>query len=258
MSENPLLASLKLPGRMFQLPSRGLFYSPDIFTSDVQNAEIMVNAMSAFDEIVIKNPDLLFSGKALNEVAKACVPNILKPGELYGKDVDALMFYLRLVTYGSQYEINVSHNCENAKTHSYFIDLENLLNEMKYLDPTIFNDQYSVNLPNGQVVKLQPVKYKNVIELLQDNQHKKELTAEDLKRNLEKSVSNVIKSIDGIEDKYLILEWIKKAPSPYIDKIADAIEKTNDWGPENIVDVQCRDCGEIFKVELPLNPISFF
>lgn len=258
MTENPLLANLKLPGKIFQLPSRGLFYDPDVFSSDVENAEILVNAMSAFDEIVIKNPDLLFSGKALNEVVKACIPNILKAGELYGKDVDAIMIFLRMVTYGPQYEINVTHDCENAKSHSYIIDLDQLISRMKYLDATTFNDKYKVILPNGQTVHLQPVKYKNVIELLQDNQNKKELTADDLKKNLEKSIMDIIKDIDNITDKNLIYQWVKKAPAPYIEKIADAIQDTNDWGPDNIIEVKCKDCGETFKVELPINPISFF
>jgi hypothetical protein len=258
MIENPLLSNLKLPGRIFQLPSRGLLYGSNVLKTEVQNAELLINAMTAFDEITMKNPDMLFSGKALSYITSACIPGIDNALELYGKDVDALMFYLRLVTYGPNYEVSVTHDCENGKSHSYIIDLEQLLARMKYLDPTTYNDIYSVTLPNGQVVQLQPVKYKNVIELLQDNQGKKELSVDDLKMNLEKSILNVVKSVDGIEDKEMLKGWIKAIPSPYIEKIGDVIEKTNDWGPEDTVDVICKDCGESFKVQISLNPISFF
>jgi len=46
--------------------------------------------------------------------------------------------------------------------------------------------------------------------------------------------------------------------TPYSNRITDAIEKTNDWGPNQNVKLKCKDCGEEIDVELPLNPISFF
>jgi len=43
-----------------------------------------------------------------------------------------------------------------------------------------------------------------------------------------------------------------------INKITTAGASLNDWGPDQIVTLKCRDCGTEFRVELPLNPVSFF
>lgn len=254
-SQNPLIARLKLPGRTFQLPSRGALYHNGEVTS--QEGEVHVHAMSALTEINLKNPDLLFNGKALEEVCAECVPEIKKPTELFGRDIDALMLFLRLVTYGPQFEISLKHTCKDAKSHSYMVDLERLLSEIKYLDPTL-TSSYQVNLPNGQLVRLQPVRFAHMIKLFQMNVGKAELSAEDIKQNIVQNLLNLIESVDGITDRKLVEEWIRSISTPYQNRITDVLEKMNDWGPKQDVTLTCKDCGEEMQVELPLNPISFF
>lgn len=256
---NPLLEKLKLPGRIFQLPSKGYLYTSGELNQSVHNGEIHVHALSALDEISMKNPDLLFSGKATDEVFKTCISDIEKPLDLFGKDVDAIMLFLRIVSYGPIYSIETKHTCKDAKIHTYNINLEEILNKMTYLDPTMLNDLYIVKLDNEQVVKLQPLRYKHVIEILQKNQNKKDLTAEDMKDNLMTNLLNLIVSIDDITDKNLISEWIKKAPTQFISKIASKVENSSDkWGCNFLLEVTCKDCNEKFYIEVPVNPISFF
>ena len=48
---NPLLAKVKLPGRVFQLPSRGLFYQTGVLSDSVRNGEIQIKPMSALVEL---------------------------------------------------------------------------------------------------------------------------------------------------------------------------------------------------------------
>jgi hypothetical protein len=43
-----------------------------------------------------------------------------------------------------------------------------------------------------------------------------------------------------------------------INRITNAASELNDWGPEQITTLKCKDCGEEMKVELPMNPVSFF
>ena len=255
---NPLLAPLQLPGEIYQLPSRGLLYTNGEIDPSATDAEIHVHAMTAFDEITMKNPSMLFSGKALTQVLRTTIPEILKPEELYSKDVDAIMIFLRLVTYGPEYELSINHGCENATDHNYMVNLQDTLNKIQYLDPTLFDTEYKVKLDNGQTVLLQPVKYKHVIELLRDNEKKKELSVEDLQNNLRKSMLNIIKSVDGIEDRKMINEWITQLPAKSVNRIANQIDKTNDWGPKLDHTVICKDCGKEMEIDIPINPISFF
>jgi hypothetical protein len=159
---NPLLQKVKLPGRIFQLPSRGIFYQDGELSSNVKDGEIHVHAMSAIDEINMKNPDMLFSGKAIEEVCKTCIPDILKPHKLLARDVDAIMLFLRSVTYGNFFEVEIQHTCPDAKKQTYSLNIETLISGMRYLDPTMTDQNYAVNLPNDQVVHLQPARAKSL------------------------------------------------------------------------------------------------
>ena len=90
------------------------------------------------------------------------------------------------------------------------------------------------------------------------NKDKKTLTVEDIQQNIHINLMSVIKSIDGITDKDKIAEWIHAAPSSYINKIAEQIDSLNEWGLDLDLTLACKDCGESFTAELPINPIVFF
>lgn len=259
MSEhNPLLDKIKLPGRIFQLPSRGIFYTNEELSPDVKEAEIHVHAMSALDEINMKNPDQLFSGDAVNTVFKNCLPGIQNPTQLLSKDVDAIMLFLRTVTYGPSYEFTAKHWCEKASTHTYVADIDVMIQNMKYIDPTIADDLYTVELPNGQIVKLRPTRYQHSIDFVKRNSNKEKLTLKDQEINLMDTLLGVIVSVDGITDPKLIEEWLRKLPSPRVNKVAQKIQSVNDWGSNLTWTCKCRDCGKEFPVEIPINPVSFF
>jgi len=255
-NQNPLLAGLKLPGRTFQLPSRGaLYHNGEI---DNPEAEIHVHAMSALTEINLKNPDLLFNGQALIEVCRECVPSIKKPTELCAPDIDALMFYLRLVTYGPYFEIKVKHNCEHAKDHNYQVNIEKIALSAKQLDPTTIDRDYNLTLDNGQNVRISSVKFNHLIKLFQMNAGKTEFTTEDVKKNVVFNLVGLIEEVDGVTNKEHIKEWVSRLTTKQQSAITERIEKTSNWGPDKFTDIVCKDCGETFTVELPLNPIDFF
>ena len=256
--QNPLLARVKIPGRIFQLPSGGLFYKNGELAETVENGEVHVYPMTALDEITMKNPDMLFSGKAISIVFRHCIPDIKKPEELYAKDIDALMIFLRAVTYGPQYEIEAVHDCDDAKGHSYVVDVEGLINNMKYLDQETSDRVYTTVLENGQVVKMQPIRYKHVLQLLKMNENKQTLTVEDQEKNLITNLLNVIESVDGYTEKKMITEWIRAINPRMMNQLAEAIDDSQVWGPVTLKTVKCKDCGEDFDLEIPINPISFF
>lgn len=257
-SFNPLLAQLKLPGRIFQLPSRGIFYKNGELDPSVKDGEIHVQPMSALDEINLKNPDQLFSGAAIEAVFKTCVTGIDKPGELLSKDVDAIMMFLRTVTYGPGYEFSAKHSCENAKDHSYVADVDTMIGQMKTIDPTQVEKAYTATMPNGQVVKMNPNRYHQVLDVIRANQSRKEITVKDQQDNLMMMLMGVIQQVDEITDTKMIEEWIRAAPVTFINRIAQKSESVNDWGPSLTWVCKCSDCGEQFKVEIPINPVSFF
>jgi len=254
---NPLMAKIKLPGRIFKLPSGGYLYKNGEISDTCRDGEVHVRPMSALAEIKIKNPDMLFSGTAVREVLAECVEDIRNPMELFGRDIDALMCFLRVVTYGPKFRVDANHKCKDSKDHTYEVDIEQIIMGIRELDPTTIGQRYSVILPNEQVVTLEPIRFKHIVDLLQAT-NKDVPTALDIQENMVKNLLNMIDNIDGISDKAMIKEWVESAPAPYISDVADALDSSNEWGPKFEQDVICKDCGEVMTIELPLNPVNFF
>lgn len=256
--QNPLLARVGTPGSTFQLPSRGVFYKNGELREDVQLGEVHVHPFSAYDEILMKTPDSLFSGEAIHKVFLRCIPQILKPGELLAKDVDFLLVCLRQVTFGETMEISYGHTCENAITHNYSINLSEFINNAKKIDPTTIGDTYSTTLPNNQIVKLHPTKFKDVIKMYQDAKTDDTSTPEEELEMMVFVIKSIIESVDEITDSNLIDEWIRKIPSGWLSDLSKVIEAASDFGPSFMIETKCKDCGETIHIETPVNPISFF
>lgn len=284
---NPLLSGIKLPGRIFQLPSKGLFYKNGELAENVKDGEIHVRPMSAIDEIHLKNPDQQYSGTAIDEVFAKCIEGVLKPSELLAKDIDALMIYLRTVTYGEHYEFVAVHPCKmpdhlasikerdtisdevdaelkeyfkhNRREHSYVANVESMINNIQYIDPTTLEDSYTINIPEfGQVVKLHPNRYLHVLELVKKNSTKKLLTVKEQQENLVLMLLGVIESINEVTDREQIREWCETISPVIVNKLADKVENIENWGANLKWDCVCKDCGQPFSVDIPINPVSFF
>jgi len=254
---NPLLARVEMPGSTFQIPSRGLFYKNGELREDVEMGEVHVSPMSAYDEILLKSPDQLFSGDAVEKVFQRCIKQVQKPKELLAKDVDFLLVCLRLVTYGNEMDITYQHDCKDSKVHSYVINLSDFIASTKRIDPTTVGKFYSITLDNGQILKLHPSKFKDVIKMYQDT----ESAAMTPEAELEMTVfiiQSVIHSVDGIEDPEQIKEWIKAIPAGWLTKLTEFIETASDFGPDFTLRTKCKDCNKDIEIHTPVNPISFF
>jgi len=254
---NPLLARVEMPGSTFQLPSRGLFYNNGELRGDVEMGEVHVHPMSAYDEILMKTPDALFSGEAVHKVFLRCIPQVIKPVELLAKDVDFLLVCLRQVTYGDEMDVRYLHNCKDAKNNTYTINISNFLTKAKRIEPTTVGKIYSTTLPNGQHVQLHPSKFKDVIKMYQDT-NPEDATPEDELNMTVFVIRSIIHAVDEITDEKMIEEWIKKIPAGWLGQLSDVIEETSDFGPNFTFKTKCKDCGEIIEIESPINPISFF
>ena len=254
---NPLLERVKIPGETIRLPSGGIFYTNGELSNDVSNGEIHIYPLTTISEIMLRSPDKLLSGDALVDVLSQAAPQILKPMDLLSKDVDFLMTALRKVTYGDQLEVTYTHNCKDAKAHSYQISLSKILSASKTIDPTTVNRSFVMTLPNGQKVKLQPMKFKNIIEIMQSV---REYTDDDkiIGKQLMKSVSCMIMAVDEVTDPEFIIEWLATIQSTWFKDISKAIEGVSEWGPDFSYIDKCKDCGQEIELSVTLNPLTFF
>lgn len=257
--KNPLLEKVIIPGETFRIPSQGLFYTDGELAEHVVNGEVNVTPMNAMDELNLKSPDKLLSGKAVIDIFRRCIPDILKPEELNAKDVDYLLMCLRLVSYGATYDLQLIHDCENAKEHSYAVELRPFIQKAKSVDPTKLKN-YKLTLDNGQTVTLHPPKFLSTIRLYEiigaDVENEEEY--ERMGVQLINSISDMIDDVDGHTDRADIQEWLKTIRVGDVQKISEKVSQLSDWGVDPEIELECRDCKEKMTAVLPLNPVSFF
>ena len=254
---NPLLSRIQLPGETFTLPSGGVFYKDGELHSTVKDAEIHVHPMTALDEIVLKTPDLLFSGEGVKQVFQRCIPQVVKTDDLLAKDVDYLLVCLRKVSYGEELRVTQRHNCKNAKDHTYTLDLNDFIRSAKRIDPTTVNQTFTATMPNDQKVLLRPIRYADFIKVMQTSTNEK-MEPEELKELMVDSMARIIVQVDEVDDSSMIKEWLREVPPSFHKSINDQIDKTLEWGPEFTTKIICKDCSRRFEVTAPLNPLAFF
>jgi hypothetical protein len=256
---NPLLERARMPGGTFTLPSQGLFYKNGELSEDVKNGEVHVHPMVTLDEIILKTPDKLFSGDGIVEVFKRCIPQVNDPMQLLAKDVDFLMVCLRKVTYGDDMEITYTHDCEEGKEHSYMIPVTDFIKNSKKIDPVTSGKAFTLELDNGQVLKLRPANLSNVLGIYQaavgDNDDE---NIESVSKNVFDTLVAMIESVDEISDVDMITEWVKTISAGWVHEIGETIDKLSDWGPTFDVTIICKDCGESTTINTPMNPLAFF
>lgn len=255
---NPLLARIHMPGSTFKLPSGGIFYDNGELADTVENGEVHIQPMTAYDEVVLKTPDLLFSGEAVKRIFTRCIPEILKPMELFGKDVDFLMICLRKLTYGDTFQLEYTHSCDDAKAHEYSLNIDHFINNTKHIDPTTIGNVYSTTISNGQVVKMHPPRFGDVVKMMQNYDPNIELTPETETNNIIETVMSVISSVDGIDHKGHIKEWLASLSAGVIGDLSGAIQGTTNWGPDFMYKTVCKDCNTEMELTAPINPLAFF
>ena len=255
---NPLLARVHLPGETYRLPSGGLFYNSGELSGDVVDGEIHIQPMAAFDEILLRTPDLLLSGKGVEEVITRCCAQVKKPGELLGKDVDFILVCLRNVTYGQHLEVTYTHSCKDAKQHSYMIDVDKIIREAKPIDPTSIKKTYKKTLDNGQVVEMHPARFKDAIAMMQAYNPNEVMTPVQEHESLMNTIMSVIYKVDDTTDVAFIKEWLSTIKADWVDDLVIAINSTGDFGPSFTYETKCRDCKADISIAAPINPISFF
>ena len=256
---NPLMVRARIPGRTFALPSRGVFYTHGEVDDTVKDGEVLIYPMVTMDELAMKTPDKLLNGTALDEVIKRCIPQIQKPIELLATDVDFLMVALREITYGSDFEITYTHDCKDAKEHTYAVKLDSILSGSKKINVSKVENDYTLTLPNEQVVKLSPPRYMQMLDFYKSlDKNIEDVKPNEMVSTVIDTTAAVIESVDGITDKNMIREWLTAVPAGYVNQIGDRLSEVGEWGPKLTRKVKCKDCGTMMDVVIPLNPMSFF
>ena len=265
--KNPLIAKMQrvVQGTTIRLPSKGLFYDNGELREDVIDGQVVVYPMATLDEIIIRSPDMLLQGTAVEQVLGRCVPQILKPSAILSKDVDYLLVMLRKISYGDKTTIpftcpicdeKAQEKGEKAESHDYPLSMSYFVNNSKEIEAEAIQSNYTLTLENSMVIHLRPSTFAEMVKMFGIEDTK--MTAEEIEDVVLSSILSVIKDVDGIKDREIVKEWLHAIPVSVKNEIIGQISNANNFGPTFSYVITCVDCKKEHDINYILNPVSFF
>lgn len=164
---NPLGKYYRQPQVYIKLPSKGKYYSADVFTP-TETGEIPILPMTAKDELAFKTPDAMMNGQATVDVIKSCVPNMKNPWKMVNYDTDTVLLAIRIATYGETMDITYVVP-EINESQSTTVNLPAMLEGVSNIDP-----QDYATTKTGFKIKIDPLTYDKLskIQVAQFEQQK--------------------------------------------------------------------------------------
>lgn len=278
MANNPLAGYYRAPKLYTQLPSQGLFYDESVVDMS-GGPELPVFAMTAKDEMIMKNPDALLNGDAVAQVIKSCVPSVRLPKALIGNDVDALLIAIQGATNGD--DVDVTADCPNCKEKvSSVASIESVLSTMSTL-----SESTKFTTTSGLTIEIRPFTYESTIkagitnfkstrslqalaniedefeQLRAFNENFQQIAALNFDLIVD-SVSSISgKDADGedfiVADRNAIREFLENCEGSIGRKVEAEIKELAALGVNKKILLECDSCGHEFEQEIGFDPVNF-
>lgn len=276
--QNPLSGFFRQKKISVKIPSDGKFY-PDGFFEFNNGDELDVLAMTAQDELNLKNPDALLNGQGMVDIIKSCVPGVKgKPEQLLLPDMSVLMLAIRFATYGD--EIEFPTTCPECGEENHFQrSIRHSLDLMEFLD-----DSYEIKLESGLAVELHPHTFKTstkaniahfeqakIMQIVERDslaeEEKVRKFGESFKRMAAMNFDLVADSIKRIKTpdnqevtkREFINEFLKELEPKEAERIQEKIKEMNETGVSTSHACKCHKCEhEWTEYGIQYDPAHFF
>jgi len=232
------------------LPSSGKVYSQE---SSLYGAEtVEIRPMTAREEDILTSRALIKKGTVITELIKSClVDRSINPIDLLGGDRNALMVAIRITGYGPEYGAEIECNeCGTKSQHDF--DLAQLPVRRLEIEPVAPGlNLFEFMLPRSKkTVKFRFLTGRDEEEIMITNEKQKKLGLK-TESNVTTNLLHAIVSIDGIEDRSKIANFIKMMPA--MDSLAlRNFIKDNEPGVIMKQETSCPSCGHAEEVAMPL------
>lgn len=270
---NPLAKYFRVPGLNVRIPSGGA-YMPKGAIELTLAGEVPVFPMRAADELLLKSPDALMSGYAVEKLIESCVPAIRAPRLVAMPDLDVLLLAIRAATYGPKMEVQTK--CPSCGEDNVFdADLPSILGTMQTLPPEspvrlsseVIAYVRPYNIENGTKVALAAFNETRKLQFADDKPDaiKNQMINESYRvitdlnvQMMADCVSHVVTPDGAVVDRMAIREFLSNVPSAWTKKIEKTLKGLNEKGIDKTLHVCCNECKHEWKTELEFDPASFF
>lgn len=281
---NPLSAYFRAPKMFVPIPSGGKFYSSDVVEMP-ETRELPVFAMTAKDEMTMKNPDALLNGEAVAQVIQSCVPNVKKARAMMSSDVDVLLVAIQGATYGD--EVEVTAECPKCKeTQKGAASVEAAIETMGSLEASYVVEHAGLSIEirpftyastiKAGITNFQSTRSLQALADVTDEMERLRLFNDNFKQIAELNFSLIADSVANISlldengekvvvsDRDQILEFLNNAETAVGKKIEEQIAYINAIGINHQMLMACEKClddsGEpyVFESRVNFDPVNFF
>lgn len=273
-SGNPLAGYFRMPGLSVPLPTGGRFFPKGSIELDAKG-QVAVYPMRGADEMLLKAPDALMSGLAVEKLIESCVPAIKLPHLITSPDLDVILLAIRAASLGNEMPIEVK--CPKcAHEMAFDVDLGSVLATMQPLP-----DSIDLRVSSEMVIQMQPhtLAAQTKLLLAAYEEQRRAMSAEELESDEEKQkvLRGTLNKIRSFQDESLadaitkvvipgkevterpyILEFVAKAPRDLHEKIRKHVEEINGMGINRNLEVECEKCHEKWSSKIEFNPATFF
>jgi hypothetical protein len=241
---------LDIPLETVPLPSSGKVYP---YTSPLHGSEtVEIRSMTAREEDILTSRALLKKGTVISELIKSClVDRSVSPNELLSGDRNALMVAIRITGYGPEYKAELEcTECGVKSPHEF--NLAELPLRRLEIDPVSpGNNLFEFILPKTRkVVKFRFLTGRDEEEIMVMNDKQKKLGLS-TEANITTNLMHSIVSIDGIDDRSKIANFIRNMPARDSLALRNYI-KENEPGVTMKQETSCPSCGYSEEVTMPL------
>lgn len=262
-----------IPWEEVTLPSRGFYYGDKL-----PGGVVRVRGMGIHADKILATQRLAQSGQSIDYLFKHCVdlPVGFDPADLLSGDRTFLLYYLRGITHGNNYEFVMKcPNCESSAIQKY--DLNELAGTISGPKPELGNEPFKVTLPylsevtkRTMWVKIRLMRGKDVSAIANRQKFNKRLHGMTNRKErsvvIDESVTENIALIivafgsEGAEgearDPMKIKTLVDKLHSRDTATIRQFLRE-NSPGIDTQIEVTCPDCGNQYITDLPITE-SFF
>lgn len=241
---------LDIPSELVPLPSNGLVYPQDSSLHGKDSVEI--RPMTAREEDILTSRALLKKGTVLTELIKSClVDKAVNPLDLVAGDRNALMVAIRITGYGADYSTEMECNECSTKSQQVF-NLSELPVKRLEVQPVVEGENlFEFLLPYTKKkvrFKFTTGRDEEEMSTIQEKQKKLGLKTDSA---VTMALQNAIVSIDGIEDRLKISNFVKNMPARDSLALRNFIRE-NEPGITMKQEVTCPACGHSEEVNMPL------
>jgi hypothetical protein len=243
---------LDIPNEVVPLPSQGKVY-PQQHPLHLKD-EVTISPMTAREEDILTSQALIKQGTVITELIKSClVDKRIDTRSLLAGDRNALMVAIRVTGYGPYYEAKVTcEACSESFDHRFNL-AEFTIRKLSIEPLSLGENLFDVRLP--QTKKTVQFKFLNGFdeeELTKTAAKKKKLGLTGGKDDhVTANMVHSIVSIDGIEDRTKIAQFITRMPA--MDSMTfRRYVRDNEPGIIMRQEATCVHCGAVEEVGMPM------